>query len=191
MVADFRDRGRGESHSCIAWLQDWHLSFPMSHTLKEATSTTHTLGDKIIQKCDFQKVGLIGDHFSRLPTTAMFLFPCCGSILIKRYAHTALCHGEGNGTPLQYSCPENPMDRGAWWAAVHGVAKSRTWLSDFTFTFHFHSLEKEMATHSNVLAWRIPETGILVGCHLWCRTESDMTEWLSSSSSSSPLSKLF
>ena len=68
-------------------------------------------------------------------------------------------HGEGNGTPLQYSCLENPMDRGAWWAAVHGVAKSRTWLSDFTFTFHLHALEKEMATHSSGLAWRIPGTG--------------------------------
>ena len=67
--------------------------------------------------------------------------------------------GEGNGTPLQYSCLENPMDGGAWWATVHGVTKSRTWLSDFTFTFHFHSLEKEMATHSNVLAWRISGTG--------------------------------
>ena len=66
--------------------------------------------------------------------------------------------GEGNGTPLQYSCLENPMDGGAWWAAVHGFAKSRTWLSDFTFTFHFHALEKEMATHSRVLAWRIPGT---------------------------------
>ena len=67
--------------------------------------------------------------------------------------------GEGNGTPLQYSCLENPMDGGAWWAAVHGVAEGRTWLSDFTFTFHFHALEKEMATHSSVLAWRIPGTG--------------------------------
>ena len=67
--------------------------------------------------------------------------------------------GEGDGTPLQYSCLENPMDAGAWWAAVHGVAKSRTRLSDFTFTFHFHALEKEMATLSSVLAWRIPETG--------------------------------
>ena len=61
-----------------------------------------------------------------------------------------------NGTPLQYSCLENPMDGGAWWAAVNGVAWSRTWLSDFTFPFHFHALEKEMATHSSVLAWRIP-----------------------------------
>ena len=63
------------------------------------------------------------------------------------------------GTPLQYSCLENPMDGGAWWATVHGVTKSRTQLSDFTFTFHFHALEKEMATHSDVLAWRIPGTG--------------------------------
>ena len=52
-------------------------------------------------------------------------------------------------------CLENPMDGGAWWAAVHGVAMSWTRLSDFTFTFHFHALEKEMATHSSVLAWRI------------------------------------
>ena len=66
--------------------------------------------------------------------------------------------GEGNGDPLQYSCLENPMDGGAWWAAVHGVVKSRTGLSDFTFTFHFHALEKEMATHSNILAWKIPWT---------------------------------
>ena len=67
--------------------------------------------------------------------------------------------GEGNGNPLQYSCLENPMDGGAWKAAVHGVAEGRTRLSDLTFTFHFHALEKEMATHSSVLAWRIPGTG--------------------------------
>ena len=80
---------------------------------------------------------------------------------------------EGNGTPLQYSCLENPMDGGAWWAAVHGVAKSRARLSNFTFAFHFHALEKEMATHSSVLAqgWQS-----LVGCRLWGRTESDTTE---------------
>ena len=64
--------------------------------------------------------------------------------------------GEGNGNPLQYSCLENPMDRGAWWAAVHGVAKSRARLSDFPFTFHLHALEKEMATHSSVLGLKNP-----------------------------------
>ena len=61
--------------------------------------------------------------------------------------------------PLQYSCLENPMDGGAWWAAVHGVTKSWIRLSNFPFTFHFHALEKEMATHSSVLAWRIPGMG--------------------------------
>ena len=66
--------------------------------------------------------------------------------------------GEGDGAPLQCSCLENPMGRGAWWAAVHGVTKSRTRLSNFTFAFHFHALEKEMAVHSSVLAWRIPGT---------------------------------
>ena len=67
--------------------------------------------------------------------------------------------GEGNGTPLQYSCLKNPMEGGAWWAAVHGVARNWTRLSDFTLFFHLHALEKEMATHSSVLAWRIPGTG--------------------------------
>ena len=91
---------------------------------------------------------------------------------LKRFSLSRLCifslghcrvicwvGGAGNGTPLQYSCLENPMDGGAWWAAVLGVAKSRTRLRDFTFTFHFHALEKEMATHSSVLAWRVPEMG--------------------------------
>ena len=76
---------------------------------------------------------------------------------IKKDLHCFI--GEGNGTPLQYSRLENPMDGGAWWAEVHGITKSRTWLRDFTFTFHFHALEKEMATHSSVFAWRIPRTG--------------------------------
>ena len=78
--------------------------------------------------------------------------------------------GEGNGNPLQCSCLENPMDGGAWWAAVHGIADSRTGLNNFPFTFHFHALEKETATHSSVLAWRIPGTGepgglLSVGSH--------------------------
>ena len=81
-----------------------------------------------------------------------------------------LLNREDNVTPLQYSCLENPMDGEAWWAAVHGVAKSWTGLSDFTFTFHFHALEKEVATHSSILAWRIPGTGepgglLSVGSH--------------------------
>ena len=103
----------------------------------------------------------------------------------RLHFHLSLsCIGEGNGNPLQCSCLENPRDGGAWWAAVYGVAQSRTllkWLSSsrehesqtrlsvFTFTFHFHALEKEMATHSSVLAWRVPGTGRLVGCRLWGR----------------------
>ena len=77
-------------------------------------------------------------------------------ILIGSYS---MCKGEGNGNPLQCSCLGNPRDGGAWWAAVHGVAKCRTRLSGFTFTFHFLALEKEMAAHSSVPAWRIPGTG--------------------------------
>ena len=84
--------------------------------------------------------------------------------------------GEGNGNPLQYSCLENPMGGGAWWAAIHGVAQSRTRLSDFTFTFHFHALEKEVAPSPVFLPGESQEQGSLVGCHLWGRTESDMTE---------------
>ena len=92
--------------------------------------------------------------------------------------------GEGDGTPLQYSCLENPMDGGAWWAAVHGVASSQTRLSDFPFTFHCHALEKEMATHSSVLAWWIPWTeepgglqsmGLLAVGHDWATSLSLFT----------------
>ena len=69
------------------------------------------------------------------------------------------CVGEGNGNPLQFPGLEIPRDGGAWWAAICGVAQSRTRLSNFTFTFHFHALEKELATHSSVLAWRFPGMG--------------------------------
>ena len=81
--------------------------------------------------------------------------------------------GGGHGNPLEYSCLENPMDGGAWWAAVHGVTEGWTQLSDFTFIFRFHALEKEMATHSSVLAWRIPgmgEPGGLPSMRLQSRT---------------------
>ena len=96
---------------------------------------------------------------------SLALYPVSVVISVSKCKQEADCKcltwssGEGNGTPLQHSCLENPMGGGAWWAAVHGVAKSRTRLSDFTFTFHFHALEKEMATYSSVLAWRIPGMG--------------------------------
>ena len=88
------------------------------------------------------------------------------------------CIGEGNGTPLQYFCLENPMDRGAWQATVHGVAKSWTWLSDQHNTYKSTTLEKEMATHSSVLAWRIPRTGEPGGLPSMGSLELDTTEWL-------------
>ena len=87
-----------------------------------------------------------------------------------------LCVLGSNGTRLQYSCLENPMDGGAWWAPVHGITKNWTQLSDFTFTFQSHALEKEMATHSSVLAWRIPGTVEPDGLPSWGRTELDTTE---------------
>ena len=77
-------------------------------------------------------------------------------MLADCWSELTISHGEGNGTPLHYSCLENPMDGGAWKAAVHGVAEGWTRLSDFTFSFHFHALEKEIATHSITLAWKIP-----------------------------------
>ena len=95
----------------------------------------------------------------------------------------SIFHGEGTGNLLQYSCLENPMDRGAWQAAVHGFAKSQTGLSNFTFTCHFHALEKEMATHSRVLAWRIPGMGEPGGVYGVAQRRTQL-KWLSSSSSS-------
>ena len=90
-----------------------------------------------------------------LTSPQLWLLQTMTACLFK--APPSALHGEGSGTPLQYSCLENPMDVGAWWAAVHGVTKSQTRLRDFTF--HFHALEKAMATHSSTLAWRIPRMG--------------------------------
>ena len=109
------------------------------------------------------------------------LWGCTESDTTERlHFHFSLsCIGEGNGNPRQYSCLENPMDKGAWWADVYGVAQSRTRLSDFPFTFHFHALEKEMAKWQPTPVFLPGESqgrGSLVGCHLWGRTESDTTE---------------
>ena len=95
----------------------------------------------------------------------------------RLHVHFSLsCIGGGNGSPLQYSCRETPRDGGAWWAAIYGVTQSETRLSDFTFTFHFHALEKEMATHPVFLLGESQGQGSLVGCHPWGRTESDTNE---------------
>ena len=103
-------------------------------------------------------------------------------VFLPRQSHEQKClvgcsSGDSNGSPLQYSCLENPMDREAWKAAVHGVAKSQTRLSDFNFTFHFHALEKEMATHSSVLAWRSPGMAEPSGLPSWGRTSRTGLKW--------------
>ena len=107
-------------------------------------------------KLGFWKSVVFGIHFCNT-FPGPFLRAAVINCLLNWRCQSAL--GEGNGNPLQYSCLESPMDGGACWATVYGVAKSRTRLSDFTFTFHFHALEKEMVTPSNVLAWRIPGKG--------------------------------
>ena len=89
------------------------------------------------------------------------------------------CTREGNGNPLQCSCLENPRDGGAWWAAIYGVAQSRTRQSDFTLAFHFHALEKETAPHSSILAWRIPgmaEPGGLPSMGSWESARTEATQ---------------
>ena len=98
------------------------------------------------------------DFFKKIRDTKRTFHAKMGSIKDRNCMDLTEADGEGNGTPLQYSLLENPMDGGAWQAAVNGVANSRARLSDFTFTFYFHALEKEMATHSSGLAWRIPGT---------------------------------
>ena len=131
---------------------------------------------------------ILNDCFSKWLPLFMFHQQCMG-IWISLYPHQYLVlfdlsYPRGYEKAMApHSSLENPMDGGAWWAAVHGVAKSRTRLSEFTFTFQFHALEKEMATHSSVLAWRIPGTGEpgglpSMGSQSWTRLK-----WLSSSSS--------
>ena len=104
----------------------------------------------------------------------MYFFFFFGKVLI--IVKTILYIGEGNGTPLQHSCMENPMDGGAWWAAIHGVTKSRTRLSDFTFTFHFMQWRRKWQPTPVFLPGESQGWGSLVGCRLWGRTESDTTE---------------
>ena len=103
--------------------------------------------------CDSTDCSLLGSSVHRISQERILEWV---AIAFSDFIYSSVYIGEGNGTPLQYSCLENPMDGGTWQAAVHGVAKTWTRLSNFTFTFHFHVLEKEMATHSSVLAWRIP-----------------------------------
>ena len=103
--------------------------------------------------------------------------------LMFNFCMCVILKGEGNGTPLQYSCLENTMDGGAWLAAVHGVAKSQTLLSDFPFTFHFHALEKEMATHSSSCLENPRDRGSWWASVCGVAQSWTQLKWLSSSSS--------
>ena len=152
------------------WVNSSHevaqvLKFQLQHQSFQWTPRTDLLQDGMVgSPCsprDSQESSPTPQFKSINSSALSFLHsPTVTSIHDHRKNHSLDGLGRaGNGTPLQYSCLENPMEWGAWWATVHGVAKSQTWLSDFTFTFHFHALEKEMATHSRVLAWRIPGTG--------------------------------
>ena len=132
--------------------------FAVQGTLKSLLQY-HSSKASILRRSAFFTVQLSHPCMTTGKTIALarWTFGKVMSLLFNMLSRSVI--GEGNGTLLQYSCPENPMDGGAWWAAVHGDAKSQTRLSDFTFTFHFRALEKEMATHSSILAWRIPGTG--------------------------------
>ena len=135
-----------EHSGLISFRMDWLDLLAVQGTLKSLLQH-HSSKASILRHSVFFTVQLSNPYMTTGKTIALIR-----QTLVSKV-------GEGNGTPLQYSCLKNPMDGGAWWAAVHGVAKSRARLSNFTFTFHFHALEKEGATHSSVLAWRIPGTG--------------------------------
>ena len=142
---------------------DWLDLLAVQGTLKSLLHH-HSPKASILQWSAFFTVQLSHPYMTTGKTIALTRRTFVGKVMPLLFNMTfnmlsSLVIREGNGTPLQYSCLENPIDGGAWWAAVHGVAKRRARLSSFPFTFRFHALEKEMATHSSVLAWRIPGTG--------------------------------
>ena len=165
-----------EYSGLISFRMDWLDLLEVQGTLKSLLQH-HSSKASILQRSAFFIVQLSHPYMTTGKTIALTRQTFVGQVMSLLFNMLSrLVIGEGNGTPLQYSCLENPMDGGAWWAAVHGVAKSRTRLSDFPFTFHFHALEKAMATHSNVLPGESQGWGSLVGCRLWGHTESDTTE---------------
>ena len=132
-----------------------HLSeFPSSPRLQCANSSSFCKISAALEQMYLHCISPTLLFFLSRWTDQNFLFQCYQKPHLCKNSQISSTFGEGSGTPLQYSC----LDGGAWWAAVHGIAKSQTRLNDFTFTFHSHALEREMATHSGVLAWRIPGT---------------------------------
>ena len=137
----------------------WLALLAVQGTLKSLLQH-HSSKASILQCSAFFIVQLSHPYMTTGKTIALTRWTFVGIVMSLLFNMLSkLVIREGNRNPLQYSCLGNPMDGEAWWAPVHGVAQSQTQLSDFTFTFHFHALEKEMATHSSILAWRIPGTG--------------------------------
>ena len=166
------------SFSCLAHSSPSRitgLQFFLPLMISECPSSEKFSPNSKVWVCFPSQVIALYTYKKLLHNSLSLIHPTLGqeSILSGFPQSLGLNSGEGNGTPLQHSCPKYPMDGGAWWAAVHGVVKSRTRLSDFTFTCHFPALEKETATHSSVPAWRIPGMGepgglLSVGSH-WVR----------------------
>ena len=143
----------------ISFRMDWLDLLAVQGTLKSLLQH-HNSKASILWCSAFFTVQLSHPYMTTGKTTALTRWTFVGKVMSLLFNMLSrVITGEGNGTPLQYSCLENPMDGGAWLATVQGVTKSWIRLSDFTFSFHFHALEKEMVTHSSVLAWRIPGTG--------------------------------
>ena len=143
------------------WLQGWAMKgAPWVAAVNQPTNQPRALDSAkalwILTRLGLAEGGLRDGTAAGLPPGECYGRPLNMSVRLDAFPSS---QGEGNGNPLQYSCLENPRDGGAWYTSVHGVSKSQTWLSDFTFTFHFHALEKEMATHFSVLPWRITGTG--------------------------------
>ena len=144
-----------------AWLHGWAMKVvPWVAAVNKPTNQPRALDSAkalcILTHLELAAGGLWDGTAACLPPGECYGRPLNMSVRLDAFPSS---QGEGNSNPLQYSCLENPRDGGAWYAAVHGVSKSQTWLSDFTFTFHFHALEKEMAAHFSILPWRITGTG--------------------------------
>ena len=146
IISPFNEH-RGQISSRMNWLD----LFAVQGTLKSLLQH-HSSKASILCCSAFFTVQLSHPYITTGKTIALTRWTSVGKVLSLLFPVCSTSHREGNGTPLQCSCLENLMDGGAWWAAFHGVTKSWTQLSNFTFTFHFHALEKEMATHSSVLA---------------------------------------
>ena len=171
----FRISPSNEHSGLISLRMDWLDLLAVQGTLKNLLQH-HSSKASILWSSAFFIVQLSHPYMTNGKTIALTRWIFVGKVMSLLFNMLSRLVRRRQWHPTPVLLPGKSHGWRAWWAVVHGVAKSQTGLSGFTFTFHFHALEKEMATHSSVLAWRIPGTGSLVGCHLWGRTESDTTE---------------